>query len=75
MSTQKNRILIGVGVLNILATIYVSVQPFGLEKDKLSSKLFELYTASVAGLWGAFAMQDRITIAEESTTDKDKNQG
>ena len=73
MISQKDRILIGVCFVNLCATFYVAIQPIGQHKEFLEGKLFEGYAASLAGLWGGFTMQDRITIEEQPSTKKPEN--
>lgn len=60
-------LLIGVGAINIIATLYTCWNP------KLEEKLFSLYLASVSGLYGGLTIQnfqrdrsaiDRATDAE-----------
>ena len=48
---SKNIVFLSVFLLNILATGYTVFNP------KMEEKLFNLYSVSVAGLWGALTIQ------------------
>ena len=51
---NKNAIVSAVVAIDILATVFVMAL-----KPQYEAKMFELYSVSVTGLWGAFAMQER----------------
>ncbi len=58
---RENLIVVVIAIINISATIYTNFHP------KNEDELFKLYFGSVAGLWGASAMQSNKTSKDDDS--------
>jgi hypothetical protein len=66
MDTDKLLILAVLGI-NAIATIFISVKP----SDERESKVWQLYTASVTGLYGYALANDRNKASRDRQDDED----